>query len=39
LSIGFAFYNTAISGVLFFVVAVMWIVPDRNIERMLEGEH
>lgn len=39
LSIGFAFFNTTISGVLFFVVAVMWIVPDKNIERMLEGEH
>jgi hypothetical protein len=35
----FAFYNTAISGVIFFVVAAMWIVPDKNIERLLEGEH
>lgn len=39
LSIVFAFFNTAISGVLFFVVAAMWIVPDRNIERVLEGEY
>ncbi|HOY07743.1 MAG TPA: TMEM175 family protein [Saprospiraceae bacterium] len=39
LSIVFAFYNTAISGGLFVVVAAMWLVPDRNIERMLEGEH
>ncbi|MCC6281372.1 MAG: DUF1211 domain-containing protein [Saprospiraceae bacterium] len=38
LSIVFAFFNTAISGVLFVVVAAMWMVPDRNIERMLEGE-
>jgi uncharacterized membrane protein len=39
LAILFAFYNTAISGVIFFVVAAMWIVPDKNIERLLEGEH
>lgn len=36
LSIVFAFYNTAVSGVLFFLVAAMWIVPDRNIERLME---
>jgi uncharacterized membrane protein len=35
LSILFAFWNTAVSGMLFVVVATMWIVPDRNIERVI----
>jgi len=25
-----------VSGVLFFVVAILWLVPDKNIERALE---
>lgn len=36
LAIGFAFYNTAFSGLFFFIVSVLWIVPDKNIERALE---
>ena len=28
-----AFWETRISGLLFFLVSVMWIVPDKNIER------
>jgi uncharacterized membrane protein len=35
LSIGFAFYHAAVSGVIFFIVAVMWLVPDKNIERII----
>jgi uncharacterized membrane protein len=37
-SILFAFYNTVVSGVLFGVVAIMWLIPDKNIERVLAGE-
>ena len=36
LSIVFAFFNTAVSGALFLVVAVLWLVPDKNIEKALE---
>ncbi|MCE7923714.1 MAG: DUF1211 domain-containing protein [Haliscomenobacteraceae bacterium CHB4] len=35
LSIVFAFFAPFISGVLFFVVAILWIIPDKNIERAL----
>lgn len=38
LSIVIAFFNTVISGIIFFVVAAMWFVPDKNIERLMEGE-
>ena len=34
-SIGFAFYGTAVSGILFAVVAAMWLIPDKNIERVM----
>lgn len=37
LAIGLSFYHTALSGILFFAVAAMWIVPDKNTERLLEG--
>jgi len=37
-SIPLAFINPLISGILFFLVAVMWIIPDRNIEKALKGE-
>jgi uncharacterized membrane protein len=37
-SIPLAFINPLISGVLFFLVAVMWIIPDRNIEKALKEE-
>lgn len=37
-SIPLAFVNPLISGILFFLVAVMWIIPDRNIEKALKGE-
>ena len=35
LSIAMAFYDTRISGLLFFTVSILWIVPDKNIERVL----
>lgn len=36
-AIPLAFVHTAISGCLFAVVSIMWIVPDRNIARALKG--
>lgn len=33
-AIAFAFHNTLISGILFFAVAIMWLIPDKNIERL-----
>lgn len=35
LSIVFAFFDPRISCVLFFIVAVLWIIPDKNIERAM----
>ena len=34
-SIPTAFVNPLISEIIFIVVAIMWIIPDRNIERAL----
>jgi uncharacterized membrane protein len=34
-AIGAAYVNTVIAGVLIVIVAVMWLIPDRNIERNL----
>lgn len=38
ITIVFAFLDTRISGVLFLLVAIMWIVPDKNIERLMEQQ-
>jgi uncharacterized membrane protein len=35
LSIGLAYYNTLISAILFCIVAVRWIIPDKNIEKAI----
>ncbi len=35
LAIGFAFLHTGISGGLILLVAIMWLMPDRNIERAI----
>lgn len=32
-SIGFAFVNTTISMVIYVICAIIWLIPDRNIER------
>jgi uncharacterized membrane protein len=37
-SIPLAFVNTIFSGAIFVFVALMWLVPDRRIERALAGE-
>src|SRR5262249_8070333 len=37
-SIPLAFVSTIISAAIFVCVALMWLVPDRRIERALAGE-
>jgi uncharacterized membrane protein len=37
-AIPLAFFHTAISGCLFAAVAVMWIIPEKNIARALGKE-
>ncbi|MBS1916201.1 MAG: DUF1211 domain-containing protein [Bacteroidetes bacterium] len=34
----FAFINTTVSCVLFFVVAILWFIPDKKIENILSDE-
>lgn len=36
-AIPLAFISTAISGIILVAVAVMWLIPDKNIERALKG--
>jgi len=36
-AIPLAFVNSWLSGALYVLVAVMWLVPDRRIERVLSG--
>jgi uncharacterized membrane protein len=38
LAIALAFVDPRISGLLFFLVAILWIVPDRHIEKAIAGE-
>lgn len=38
IGIGFSFYNEWISGILYIVVAMMWFIPDRRIERVVGSE-
>ena len=37
-SLPLAYVDPIISGVLFFIVSVMWLIPDRNIENALKEE-
>jgi uncharacterized membrane protein len=37
LSIVFAYVNTVVSGILIIVVAIIWIIPDKNIEKALRS--
>jgi uncharacterized membrane protein len=34
-AIAFAFVNTAVSMFIFIAVAILWLIPDRNIERAI----
>ncbi len=33
-----AYLNTTISGILFLTVSIMWLIPDKNIERALKAK-
>lgn len=33
-----SFYNSIISGILYAVVAVIWLIPDKRIEKILEAD-
>jgi uncharacterized membrane protein len=35
LSIGAAYYNTLFSAILFCIVATRWLIPDRNMEKII----
>ena len=35
-AIPLAYVNTIFSGVLFVAVAIMWIIPDKKIEKMID---
>lgn len=37
-AIGAAFLHTALSGVLIILVAIMWLIPDRNIEKNMNKD-
>jgi uncharacterized membrane protein len=37
-SVPLAFFNPAAAAVLFVIVAVMWVIPDKNIEKALKDE-
>lgn len=36
LTIGIAFFNPLIAGVILFLVGLMWLIPDRTIEKNLK---
>ncbi|WP_462264487.1 TMEM175 family protein [Mucilaginibacter sp.] len=38
LAVGLAFVNTAISMAIYILVALMWFIPDRRVERILFSE-
>ena len=37
-AIPLAYVNTLISGILFVMVAIMWFIPDKKIERLAKNE-
>lgn len=39
IGIACSFYSVWISGAIYILVAIMWLVPDRRIERTLKKEH
>ena len=38
-SIPLAFINPLISWIIFIVLSIVWLIPDKNIEKALKGEH
>ncbi len=39
IAVAAAFYNPRIAGMLYILVAVIWLIPDNRIERILEEEN
>lgn len=38
-AIGLAFINTALSGAIFLLVAIFWLIPDPHVARALSDSH
>jgi uncharacterized membrane protein len=38
ISVPLAFVSPVISGLIFVIIAIMWLIPDRNIEKALKEE-
>jgi uncharacterized membrane protein len=38
IGIAFSFYNEWISGVAYFIVALLWLIPDKRIERVFASK-
>ena len=38
-AIPLAYVNTLISGIIFVLAALIWIIPDKKIERLAQGEN
>jgi len=36
-AIPLAYISPVISGIIFFAIAIIWLVPDKNIENALKG--
>jgi uncharacterized membrane protein len=34
----FAFFNQWVSGAIYVLVALMWLIPDKRIERIVNAE-
>jgi uncharacterized membrane protein len=38
IAIGISFYNSWLPGLLYIVVAIIWLIPDKRIEKILNSE-
>ncbi|MEO6188559.1 MAG: TMEM175 family protein [Ginsengibacter sp.] len=38
-AIPLAYVNTMLSALIFILVAIMWVIPDKKIEKLVGGEH
>jgi uncharacterized membrane protein len=38
ISVPLAFVHPLISAIIFSIISVIWLIPDRNLERALNGE-
>ncbi len=39
ISIPLAYVNPILSGVIFVLISILWLIPDKSIERALKGEN